>query len=368
MLVVLESVADVDGLGLVSPTAAYEPIGFPSIAVARKSPALRLNAMNDDRIWAVLSPPQLTRFRELCHVADENLEVIFTGWSKRVVLDSDRAFLFPRDSSRVAAIQREASTLKALGGLGLPWVPRVVGYWTDPAISEFPFVATNRLHGDSLQAILPTLSLAELISFFDGLGTLLGGLHSLSDGSLLPAVDARPFDGVLGELTQEASLEAGIAHAERMLAGQISGLSLRRWEAGWRDLARLNPVLVYGDVCENQFLVDKDMQITGVLDWATAGTGHPLVDFQFGEWDHTIFEWELHFAEPRSHLLKAYGEKRGLGLDPNALHALFTVAETCTISEQVAEGRKLDSWETLRFERLLANLSALHHAGDPSGE
>ncbi len=40
----------------------------------------------------------------------------------------------------------------------------------------------------------------------------------------------------------------------------------------------------------------------GVLDWETAGVGHPLKDFDFGEWGYRIVAWERHFDVMRQRM------------------------------------------------------------------
>ena len=52
------------------------------------------------------------------------------------------------------------------------------------------------------------------------------------------------------------------------------------------------PVLVHGDVNAGQVLVDEGSRVTGVLDWETAHLGHPLKDFDLGEWGYGIFAWD----------------------------------------------------------------------------
>ena len=47
--------------------------------------------------------------------------------------------------------------------------------------------------------------------------------------------------------------------------------------------ARLRPVLVHGDIHEDQLLVNGG-RLTGVIDWETARFDHPYWDFDLGEW------------------------------------------------------------------------------------
>lgn len=314
--------------------------------------------MTDDRVAAVLIPPQLQRFREVCQVAGSDFEVIFTGWSKHVVLIDDRAFLFARNSDGVPALEREANVLLVLESLGVSGVPRLVGRWEDKGISEYPFFATTRLSGDPFEDLLPKLEFEQLLAFFDELGRTLASWHDLNVAALPSWLqdDNEPLGGMLRQMTREESLGAGLERAEALLTPHFPGLSLGKWERAWRELASLSPVLLHGDICENQFLVDQDMRITGVLDWGTAHVGHLLGDFHFGEWDRPLFKWEARFAGLRKSLWTAYLNARGLHLDVDALHSLFTVTEACSVVERVEAHPAPDSWNARHFQRALENL------------
>ncbi len=105
--------------------------------------------MTDDRIHAVLTAPQLTRFREVCDLADDELSTDFSGWNRHVILSHDRAFLFPRHESGVAGLIREKAALRSIEDRGTP-APRVLGSWRDDRISTYPFLSLSRLSGDPL--------------------------------------------------------------------------------------------------------------------------------------------------------------------------------------------------------------------------
>ena len=70
-------------------------------------------------------------------------------------------------------------------------------------------------------------------------------------------------------------------------------------------------MLVHGDVNEGQILVDEGLRVTGVLDWETAHLGHPLKDFDLGEWGYGIFAWDAHFHLLRRRMWEAYAESPG---------------------------------------------------------
>jgi aminoglycoside phosphotransferase (APT) family kinase protein len=95
----------------------------------------------------------------------------------------------------------------------------------------------------------------------------------------------------------------------------------------WTDLlaraARLAPVLVHGDIHEDQLLADAG-QLTGVLDWETARIDHPFWDFDFGEWGTGL--WRRHrrdFSALWAQAWHAYAQVRGLDPDSRPLETAF---------------------------------------------
>lgn len=67
------------------------------------------------------------------------------------------------------------------------------------------------------------------------------------------------------------------------------------WRHGLARVASMRPVLIHGDINEGQILVDDSLRVTGIVDWETANIGHPLKDFDFGEWSYGIFAWDRQF-------------------------------------------------------------------------
>jgi aminoglycoside phosphotransferase (APT) family kinase protein len=101
-------------------------------------------------VHAVLVPPQAERFASTVGVDLGRLVLNVTGYNKLVLLDSERAFLFPRASTGVEWFEREIAAYRALAKTRLSIVPRVLGYWEDPEMYPFPFAAVNRLRGEVL--------------------------------------------------------------------------------------------------------------------------------------------------------------------------------------------------------------------------
>lgn len=121
------------------------------------------------------------------------------------------------------------------------------------------------------------------------------------------------------------------------------------WAPALAAAARLDHVLVHGDIHEGQLLADGG-QLTGILDWETARTDHPFWDFDFGEWGTGLWRRRrCDFSALRARYWQAYAGARGLPADPRPpdtafriRHALWLADEpgdpavTGTIAEQLA--------------------------------
>jgi aminoglycoside phosphotransferase (APT) family kinase protein len=130
------------------------------------------------------------------------------------------------------------------------------------------------------------------------------------------------------------------------------------WRGALEDLAICAPVLVHGDACENQFLVDANLAITGVLDWGRAGIGHPLFDFDFGEWDTELFRFEAQFESLRRGMWEGYTEHRDTALpDFASVHMLFSLVEAIFLWDRRASGKPMTPWQKARLGLSLANVS-----------
>ena len=272
----------------------------------------------DDRcLRAVLIEPQLARFRRLCGLEGVPLTTSFEGWHRHAVLAPDRVFLFPRDRSRVAGLRREAAVLRALDGRGVP-APRLLGAWDEREVSPYPFLAVSRLPGRTWAQREAATTLAQLETLLAHLGRAVAAWHRL-DRRALPRTLRRPRDAqddVTRFLAREAAAERDAA-VERV--ARLLGLADRR-AAAWREalagVAAMEPVLVHGDVNEAQIVVDDELRVTGILDWETAHVGHPLKDFDFGEWGYGIFAWDRQFDRLHRCLWEGYAAARGCRLPP----------------------------------------------------
>jgi aminoglycoside phosphotransferase (APT) family kinase protein len=277
---------------------------------------------------AVLVPPQAERFAALVG-ADLNLLVLnVSGRNKLVLLDSDRAFLFPRAAAGVEWFERELAVYRALAAARLDVVPHLLGRWADPEIYPFPFAAVTRLRG-----VVP----ANPEALIEQLGRVIARWHELEPPPLAGARPPRHLDAAHHRWLRRALDPATSASAAAEAAGRLGRLGRAR---AWADLlasaARLAPVLVHGDIHEGQLLADGG-RLTGIIDWETARIDHPFWDFDLGEW-----------GIGRGWL--AYARTRGLDTDSRPLETAFRIrhalrllddpgdpAVVGTIEEQLAE-------------------------------
>ncbi len=298
--------------------------GADTLPLARHAGAMGSSAVGDP-LWAVLIPPALARFRTLVKLGDAPLFVDFTGFNKYVLLTDDRVFLFPRQANNVEWFQRELATYRALEAAGLAIVPRLIGEWHDDAIYPFPFAAVTRLHGGR-----PT----DASDVLDQLGRAIAQWHQIAPpdlpGARPPAhhdrADTRWLRRALNPATsRSAAAEAAdrLGHPERL--------------ARWTDLldaaARHRPVLVHGDIHEDQLLVVGG-QLTGILDWETARIDHPFWDFDLGEWSTGL--WRRHrrdFSGLWSIAWQSYARERGLDTDVAPLETAFRLRQALHVLE-----------------------------------
>ena len=128
-----------------------------------------------DPLWAVLIQPQLGRFQTLVGIDSSALDVDFTGWNKYVILDRERAFLFPRRANNVEWLERELAAYRALQPIGLAVVPHLLGEWEDDSVYPFPFAAVSRLPGQHP---------ADPSDLLDQLGRVIAQWHEITPPSL----------------------------------------------------------------------------------------------------------------------------------------------------------------------------------------
>ena len=266
---------------------------------------------------AVLVPPQAERFASLVGADTSRLVLNVSGWNKLVLLDSDRVFLFPRSAIGVEWFERELAAYRALAEAGLSVVPRLLGRWEDPEIYPFPFAAVTRLRGAAPAAP------EHLI---DQLGRAIACWHELEPPSLAGARPPRHHDASHHRWLRRALNPATSASAAAEAADRLSRPDRA---SDWADLlasaATLRPVLVHGDIHEDQLLADGG-QLTGVIDWETARVDHPYWDFDLGEWGTGLWRRRRRdFSSLWARGWHAYAQRRGLDIDARPLETAFRV-------------------------------------------
>ena len=279
------------------------------------------SSVTGDPLWGVLIPPELSRFKALVGIDNAvPLHVNYAGWNKYVILDPDRAFLFPRRAINVEWLEREVAVYRALEPLDVAVVPRLVGEWRDDSVYPFPFAAVSRLPGEHP---------ADASGFFGQLGGVIAQWHEIVPPNLPGARPPEHHDRAHMRWLRRA-LDPATTHAAVEEAAQRLGRRdrLARWtELMERSPARLPYVLVHGDIHEDQLLV-TDGQVTGILDWETARIDHPFWDFDLGEWGTGL--WRRHrddFTHLWASAWRSYALERGLDTDASPLETAFRLRQ-----------------------------------------
>lgn len=281
-------------------------------------------------------------------MADAPLQANFSGWHRHAIIAPGRVFLFPRHRQWVRGLLIEKAVLQAIDSHSTP-APRILGSWHDDAISPYPFLCTTRLYGNSWgtlgQASKATAPRADWLALMDNLGRAIASWQRIAD---LPK-SVRRGSAPLKEFTARLSARAIDESTQRAaIAAELPASIARHWAKQLRPLAKMPRVLVHGDIHEGQLLVDETLDITGVFDWEAACIGHPLKDFDFGEWGFEIFELEEHFAELRRILWQSYADARAEDLpDWRTVHLFFCVKELAYFSRRPLN----DDWTRQRFTR-----------------
>ena len=265
---------------------------------------------------AVLVPPQAARFGALVGVADlDRLVLNVSGWNKLVLLDEDRVFLFPRSADGVEWFERELAAYRALTQARLGVTPRLLGRWADPEIYPFPFAAVTRL---------PGAAPAEPEALIEQLGRAIAGWHELPPPHLPGARPPRHHQAEHHRWLRRA-LDPATSAAAAAEAAQRLGRTARAsvWADRLARAAQLEPVLVHGDVHEDQLLADHG-ELTGVIDGETARVDHPFWDFDFGEWGTGLWRRRRRdFSGLWARGWHAYARARGLDTDSSPLQTAF---------------------------------------------
>src|SRR5262249_22343097 len=228
----------------------------------------------------------------------------------------------------------------------------------DQEVSPYPFIALSRLPGRTWSGLEASATLDQVIKVLEGLGQAIASWHRLDPRTLPRRVRARSSRRAD---TFAHQLDLDVLRADAIEAARRLGLSYQHvstWLGELEPLVALAPVLVHGDVNEGQILVDDALHVTGILDWETAGVGHPLKDFDLGEWGYGIFAWERDFDTLRRAMWEAYARARGGALPSwRAVHLYYCI----TWAAQLGRAKELTPWRRAHLEN---NLELLRRIAD----
>jgi aminoglycoside phosphotransferase (APT) family kinase protein len=321
----------------------------------------RVRELREAALQAVLPGPRLDHFLHRFGLTPRELEADFRGWHKFVLATGDRVFLFPRHAANVGGLRREVAAYEALHGVAC--APTLLGYWRDARVYPHPFAATTRVAG-ALCALLDRRASADFVlELMASLGRAIAQWHERPVPPLAADGAARLPRAVRATNWSRFALSAGrssdaAAWARRYLRGGARRLGLdpraaqdslgatasEAWAAALEALARLERVLVHGDLHERQLvLADSDVpDVRGVLDWETARVDHPVWDFDYGEWSVEFWAWRARFAELHDAMWGEYRRRRTVELpSAAALHLFFVLQHTLRVVGHASAGRPL---------------------------
>jgi aminoglycoside phosphotransferase (APT) family kinase protein len=310
-----------------------------------------------EALSAILIEPQLERLCKEFNLRIEDLEPNFEGWSKLVIMAPDLVFLFPRHLQFNEELEKECEIYRAFNDMSDVPLPRLVKMVDDQKMSYHKFGVTSRLKGVSFSSMEAEFGEREYETLLGNLGRLIAVWHELPLENIPKVVGPmRPDDhGKLAdeyrwilEASSPATVDETLASVVRMTEVMIdefgcheyravlSDGNKRKWREVFRELTKLDEVLVHGDVASEQIIVRSvdDLEITGIVDWSTAAVAHPLFDFNFWEWDHDIWRFRGSFQRLRRAMWKAYLEARGISLSTlEGLHLLYMLLELYWIAK-----------------------------------
>ena len=335
---------------------------------------------NSTALEAILIRPHLNRLCEEFGLTLGELEPDFTGWTKHIVKSPDLVFLFPRHPKYQCSLNIEIELYELFNELGGLPVPKLVTSVENCELSPYRFGVVTRLHGALLGTIERSLRSGDYVEVLRQVGRLAGIWHNLQLGSetdfLKPLSQDLAGDHAdsyrwmykvlqLSSLGEVPCLVASLVreHAtgvtEEKLKELTSATSIGKWQQALSKLGKMEDVLLHGDVHEDQILVrsDRDLEVTGILDWGNAGVGNPVLEFNFGEWGGDLWRYRDDFSAFREALWSEYLNTRGLdGPSWESVHLLYSLQEliwTMTARKPIGHGGPSYESEVRRLLRTL---------------
>lgn len=322
--------------------------------------------MDDEKaVAAVLVPPQLKRLKEVCEV-DGPIEPRFDGYTKLVLLTEDRAFLFPRNHTIVAQLERECDVYATVDH---PLVPKLLGRWDDPAISPYPFFAVTRLRG----SVPGDMSPKHLRTLAGQIGAALAACHDISlkhvpqrlwanAWSELPPTPPTasdcysPLRELGGAWTSTGTASLSISSSRERLAESVAPFVGPAARTTLLDalvaVDAMDPVLAHGDLYEGHLLLDESGTLTGILDWGFGGVLSPLVDFTCSQWNSASWAAERSYGDLRRHLWSAYADHRSVPLPSwEQVHLALTTFDIVALAPETKSHyywQKSAEWQAAR--------------------
>jgi aminoglycoside phosphotransferase (APT) family kinase protein len=266
---------------------------------------------NHSAVLAVMPPPSLARFRELCEV-EGPIEPRFEGHTKLVLLTAERAFLFPRNHTIVDQLERECALYATIDH---PLVPRLLARWHEPGISPYPFFAVTRLAGAAPSCISP----GELPALAAQLGVAIAACHDTAMDRVPPILWSNPWQKppdvppTASDCYSPIRFLGGAARVAGVAASFTGSTSAEMILDALMAMEALAPVLAHGDLHDGQLLVDGAGTLAGILDWGFGGVLSPLVDFTCN-WTRELFAAEACYGDIRRHMWTAYARERSAPL------------------------------------------------------
>jgi Ser/Thr protein kinase RdoA (MazF antagonist) len=300
-------------------------------------------------IYAVLNGEKMPRFCEHYGIDINDLDVNFEGWGKVALLTKDTVFLFPRTPNGAKRMEGEIEIYQFLSQCNLPFVPKLKDILDDHAISYYKCLALERVHGSLLGSFLPQMSDEQVSTLLTQTASSVALYHEC-DTSHLPDVcrkepDIEDIGSFLMDFINQKDIQTLLKKLEKNVSTVLSDLyNLFSDEIAYEhgvtilsEIQKLKPVLVHYDLHEGQIVADEQdpTKLRGIIDWESARLSHPVLDFNFFQWDLPIFDRTDQFATLREQMWKTYAKERGLQLSsPHGLHLLYTLAEFQLILEQ----------------------------------
>jgi len=333
----------------------------------------------EQALHAILTPKQLENFCEEFGLSMQDIEPDFSGWTKHVILSPDHVFLFPRHIQFDDWLEKELMAYLVFTRFSNIPAPKLIRVVDDPKLSYYRFGVVTRMEGAAFSTIEPGIGVNEYKLLLGELGRLTATCHEIPL-DVIPGIIGPKTPNTIGEHTElerwmlmtlsQDTMDQALTSLFSLIVQLIEVIdanefrslltedNMSKWRNVFEELASLKPVLIHGDIHEDQILIHsrENMEISGILDWGTAAIANPVFDFNFGEWGLNIWRFRSHFKELRSVMWQEYLKARKLSMSiPDGLHIFFTLNELYRV---VSSGKPILENEGLTCEDEIQNILA----------